>query len=504
MAQIAPPAPGSNAVTSGPPRRAILRLAMPTVAAMLTQSVVNEVDIVFFAHLPCPESSNAQAALLPSLILLWLFGGSLSAISVGTQAFTGRRFAEKRFADAGSVLFNALFFAVAAGIVFSVIGYLTMPLLLGAIIKVEGARQAADEYLKWRLLGVTSMAATFALKAFFDGIGRTHIHLVSAVVMNALNIVLCLLLIFGNASLGIPKYGIAGAGMAGFVSTYVGLAIMVAYAMMPEYRRLYQPFSWGKRSGALTWSILKLSIPSAIATVAIMTGFALFYAIASQLDRIAPAGAVSPMCPGGSAEPVYGAATTVIVGVLKLTFTACLAFGTSTATLVAQSLGERDPEKATRFGWTSAKLGLTIFGVVGLLEAVFAQQILAFVTSSELVREAALRPMQVMGLCTPVVAVAMILTQALFGAGNTVFVMVVELVLHFACLVPLAWLLGITLGFGLIGIWAAAVIYIVLLAAIMAWKFHRGDWKHIRLEATPPPPGVDLRLDPTDPHAQRS
>ena len=101
MAQIALPVTGSNTVTSGPPHRAILRLALPTVAAMLTQSVVNEIDIVFFARLPCPESSNAQAALLPSLIILWLFGGSISSISVGTQSFTGRRFAEKRFVPYG-------------------------------------------------------------------------------------------------------------------------------------------------------------------------------------------------------------------------------------------------------------------------------------------------------------------------------------------------------------------------------------------------------------------
>src|SRR5258707_7908267 len=112
-----PPDPKvAHVVTHGSPYRVILRLAAPTVLAMLTQSVVNEIDIVFFARLPCPESSNAQAALLPSLILLWLFGGSLSAISVGTQAFTARRFAERSDGAAGSVLANAAFFAVVAGV----------------------------------------------------------------------------------------------------------------------------------------------------------------------------------------------------------------------------------------------------------------------------------------------------------------------------------------------------------------------------------------------------
>jgi len=179
---------------------------------------------------------------------------------------------------------------------------------------------------------------------------------------------------------------------------------------------------------------------------------------------------------------VNSAATTVIVGVLKLTFTACLAFGTSTATLVSQSLGEGNADKAARFGWVSVRLGLMIFGVVGLLEGViFPRQILEFVTGSPAVLEAALWPMRVMGVCTPLIAVGMILTQALFGAGNTKFVMVVELVLHFVCLVPLAWLLGITFGFGLPGIWTAAVVYIALLSSVMVWKFSRGDWKSIRI-----------------------
>jgi MATE family multidrug resistance protein len=471
--------PGQNVVTSGSPARAVLRLALPTVLAMLSQSVVNEIDIVFFARLPHPESSNAQAALLPSLILLWMFGGSLSAISVGTQAITARRFAEGKLDEAGGVLVNAWVFSLVAGIAFTAIGYLSLPFVLPLIIKVPAVQAAAEAYLKWRLLGIASMAMTFSYKAFFDGIGRTYVHMVSAIVMNAVNVLLCATLIFGN--FGAPRMGIAGAGMAAFISTWLGLAIMILWSALPTYRRDHRPFHLGKLDGTVTWGILRLSIPSAIATIAVMTGFLLFSVIVSTLDSQAHAQVVGAGARAAT-EPINSAATTVIVGILKLTFTACLAFGTSTATLVSQSLGEGDARKATRFGWVSVRLGLLFFGAIGLLEGVLLpQKILAFVTESPAVASAALWPLRMMGVCTPLIAVGMILTQALFGAGNSRFVMLVELVLHFTCLVPMAWVFGITAGFGLVGIWTAAVLYIVLLSSTMTWKFARGDWATIRI-----------------------
>lgn len=472
----APPISAQNVVTVGNPYQVVLRLAMPTVLAMLTQSIVNEIDIVFFSWLPQPESSNAQAALLPSLIILWAFGGSLSAISVGTQALAARRFAEGNYERSGGVVVNSWVFALLSSVAFTALGYLALPHILGALIDVPDVRDAARAYLNWRLLGIASMVITFSFKAFFDGIGKTHVHLVSAVIMNVLNVVLCLIFIFGK--LGAPRMGIAGAGFAGFASTWIGLGIMLAWGARQKYRARYRPFSLGKFEPRLVREILKLSVPSAVATLAVMSGFALFSKIVSQLDASAESVAIG----GVADEAVNSAATTVIVGILKLTFTACLAFGTSTATLVSQSLGEGDGAKATRFGWVSVRLGLAIFGVVGFLEGVvFPEQILSFVSNSAAVQQAALVPMRMMGICTPCIAVGMILTQALFGAGNSFFVMIVELILHFTCLVPLAFVLGITLGFGLVGIWSAACVYALLLMIIMIVKFAAGDWQHIRI-----------------------
>jgi Na+-driven multidrug efflux pump len=465
---------------SGSKARIVLKLALPTVLAMLAQSAVNEVDIIFFAWLGCPGSSYAQAALLPCLLLLWMFGGSLSAISVGTQALAARRFAEGRATDAGTVLANSWMFSLVSGVSFTAIGYLVIPHALGVLVRSAEVRDVATGYLNYRLLGITSMAMTFSFKAFFDGIGKTHVHMIASVIMNVLNVALCIIFIFGK--LGAPAMGMAGAGLAGAVSSWIGLFVMIGWAGLEYYRKRFKPFSLKGISRELLGRILKLSVPSAIATIAVMSGFMLFAMIVSRLDAMTHSRLVAPDCPGGKPEAVNAAATTVIVGVLKLTFTACLAFGTSTATLVSQCLGSGKAKEAEEFGWTSVKLGLLIFGVVGLFEGVIlTEPLLHLVTKSHAVFHAARMPMRMMGLSTPLIAVGMILTQALFGAGNTRFVMFVELILHFCCLVPLAWLLGITFGFGLVGIWSAALAYVLLLTSVMVWKFKSGDWKTIKL-----------------------
>src|SRR6185369_16384439 len=139
-------ASSGNIVTTGSPHKVVLKLATPTVFAMLAQSAVNEADIIFLSWLPQPESSNAQAALLPCLILLWMFGGSLSAISVGTQAIAARRLAEGKPEDSGAVLVNSWFFALTAGIAFTLLGYACLPLVLRFLIGGDAVREAAAGY----------------------------------------------------------------------------------------------------------------------------------------------------------------------------------------------------------------------------------------------------------------------------------------------------------------------------------------------------------------------
>lgn len=469
--------PADLSQIEGHPYRTILKLAIPTVVAMMSQAIVNAVDSVFFAQLPGEEANNAQAALMPSLILLWMFGGALSAVSVGAQALAARRYVERNYEQAGAVLANSIVFCIGGGLVLTIIAILWLPsLAIGQHPKPE-VQALIREYGTYRMFGIVSMGMTMAVKGFFDGIGQTWIHFVSSLLMNVFNILFCWIFIFGN--LGAPRMGAPGAGLAALLATWIGLAVMLYYVF--RERAVFRPFVLSHLSGKLTWSILKLSIPAAIATVVMMFGFQTFLKIVGMLD--APGASVAQhLDASGKPISVNGAATSNIISMLKLTFTACIAFGTSTATLVSQSLGGNRPDLASRFGWASIKLGLGIFGVVGLVEGVlFTPQIVSVWTKDPVVQAAMMGPMRLMGIITPIIAVVMIMSEALFGAGTPRFVATAQFLLVFGLLLPGAYLLAITANIGLMGIWIAATIYISVGATVMSIKFARGTWKAIHL-----------------------
>ncbi len=455
----------------GPKARRILALAGPVILAMLTQTGVNVVDTYFIGRLPREVASDGQFALTPSLMFLWAVGGFLSAISVGTQATTARRYGEERFEDAGAVLPNATAVALVGGAIGAVVGWFALPHAFALLSDNPNVVALGTAYSRWRFLGIASMAATAAYKAFYDGVGQTHLHLAAAVVMNVINLALCWIFIFGN--LGMPAMGVEGAGLAACVSTWIGFAVMVAFTLRGGDRARYRFYRSGVLSLTTIGQLLKLSVPGGIATAVVMFGFLLFTKVVGRIDADAML--------HGAAHSYNGAATTIIIEVLSATFVSCMAFGTSTATLVGQSMGQNNPDLAERYAWTSVKLGAMIFGAIGAFMFVFPRQVLGAFSHEPAVVDVGAVPMRIMATMGPVVAVAMILTQALFGAGETRYVMVVEVTLHFLCLVPLAWIFGMVLGFGLPGVWTAVAVYAVALASLMALKFVRGSWKHLKV-----------------------
>lgn len=454
-----------------PDVKRILYLAVPAQLALLTQTAINIVDTWFIGLLDEPERSDGQAMLSFSLALLWAVGGFLSAISVGTQALVARCEGRDEPRSGGAVLLNALVVAAVSAGVMTVVCLPFVPAVFDAASNDPDYIRIGTGYTQWRFVGIVSMVMTAAYKAFYDGRGMTYMHLLAAIVMNVLNVILCWLLIFGN--LGAPRMGVEGAGVAAAASSWTGLLMMVLFSLRRGDLGRYAPYRRDALSRATMWQLIKLSVPSGIATTVVMTGFILFIAIVGIFD--------AEHTQAGGSESIYGAATTIIINVLSLTFFSCMAFGVATATLVSQSLGAGKPDDAERYAWSSVKIGAMLFGVLGALEIAAPHWWIGIFNQSSAVIEAGSSSMRLMGACGPCIAAGMILTQALFGAGNPRFVMIVEVLLHFLVLLPVAYLLGVVLDLGLLGVWSSAAIYVVLLTAIMAVKFREGSWKSITL-----------------------
>jgi putative MATE family efflux protein len=443
-------------------------LATPVILAMVSQTLINQVDHALIGRLPPEDSVPGQAALFPSLILMWAVGGSLSALSVGTQALAARRFGEGAYGRAGEVMLNSVFIAFLASLACSIAGFFLAPSVFPFFTHNADEIRLGVPYLKWRMLGVASMVTATAYKSWFDGLGRTRVHMGAAISMNIINFILNIALVFGKW--GFPAMGVEGSAIASMISSYIGLFIMAWWSLRSDYRHKYHSYRLSNLSWKQQWEIIKLSVPSGIATLCVMSGFGLFKRIVSSLDDAAH-----------HTAPIYGAATWNVIVILMVFFVAFMGYGSATATLVGQSLGQKRADLAERYGWEAVKLGVYLTILVGALIAIFPDSVLHVLSKDDAVIAVARPILRICGGLLPFVLCGLVLTQALFGAGNTKFVMVVEFTLHFFCLVPLAWFGGVYMNWGVMGVWLGAFVYIFFLATIMGWKFAEGAWKEIKI-----------------------
>lgn len=465
-----------------PPRVAKLSLELPLVRrvlnigtwvmlAMITQFFVNYFDTLMVGYLDGPVATASQAALGLGMPLFWAVGGFFAALGVGAQAMVARRYAEGDMPKAGEALYNAALLSMGLGLFGGLFGYYITPAGIDFLASAsEEQKQLGITYTQIRMMGVPGMVVTFAFKAFFDGLGRTWVHLYAALVMNFANIVMNYLLIYGNDALGVPRLELAGAAIASAASTYMGMAIMIGIAMRKSVRAQFKILS-AKIDTAIIGRIVKLMLPSGSATVILMAGFALFMKFVGDIDAARNDG-----------TNTMTAATKAIMDTAALCFMPAIAFGTATATAVSQSLGAGKPNLAARYGWESVRVGIYAMSVIGVLFLVIPEQIIGLLAPNDpAVRIAAAPSLRLVVAGLPMMVCGLVLAQALYGAGANNFVAGVEFSLHFGCLVPLSWLLGPHLGYGLEGVWLAAAVYTNLLGLVMALKFYGKSWRTIRL-----------------------
>jgi Na+-driven multidrug efflux pump len=124
---------------------------------------------------------------------------------------------------------------------------------------------------------------------------------------------------------------------------------------------------------------------------------------------------------------------------------------------------------------------MLVMALVGLPLWLFPEWILRLFTPDEHLIELGTWPLRISGLAIGLEVVAMVLTQALLGAGASRQVLKINLVMQWLVLLPLAYLLGPVAGLGLLGIWLLQGLQRIALSAIYTVIWRSQHWARIRL-----------------------
>ena len=311
----------------------------------------------------------------------------------------------------------------------------------------------------------------WSLTGFFNGIGRSRVTLVVALVMALANIP------FNQFFMFRAGLGIAGSAWGTVAAEVAGLAVAIAFFLARRTRRRYRSHLTWRRTAILRQ--FAVGLPMGLGITADILGLALF-----QLMLV-------------SVGTVAGATTQIVMMLTSIAYMPGLGIGMAGTTFIGQSVGARDPEWARRVGNAIIALVAGFMGVVGILLGLASPWLLPL-----FVNAADPHATEVVKLGSTLIWLAACYQTfdglnvgsnfCLRGAGDVRVPAVIVAVLSWAVWVPLAhsvtfapgagWVDFLPqFGYGAVGGWAASVAYVVVLGTALWWRWRSGAWRRIRI-----------------------
>lgn len=425
-----------------PPARLgrITGLALPLIGGMMSQNLLNLVDTAMVGTL----GNESLAAIGMSNFVLFMCQALIMGISTAVQSMAARRKGEGDEREAVRVLNTALLSMLLIVPGFTFLLMKTVPLFYPLLIKDDAVVKASMPYLDYRLLGTIFIGCNFSFRGFWSAIDRTGAYMSSLILMNVSNIILNYIFIFGH--FGAPAMGVGGAGLASMIATAIGSL----YYMSIAYRDLHTlGFLRTRLSLKQTFTLVKQTVPSGLQQLMFAMGFVATFWIIGKI---------------GTAEL---AAANVLMNIMMVAIFPGMGFGMAASTLVGQALGRKDAADASAWGYDVLKVTVVVMTVIGLPAIIVPELLLgAFIHDPSTIALAAL-PLRLTGIAMIPEAVAVIMMLSLLGAGDAKRVMITSIVSQWIFFIPLAYVAGPLLGFGLTGVWILQGVYRTLFAAIL-------------------------------------
>src|SRR5512137_1811902 len=339
---------------TGDPKKAIIKLSGPMIAAMFLMSTYNIVNAIWVAGL----GSDALAAVGFVTPLFMILMGLSNGLGAGVASVISRRIGAKDKTGADNAAVHGLLFVIILSVVFTV----PLMLLTGPIVTLFGAGNTAGlatEYGQVVFLGMVLLLFTNIAYAILRSEGDAKRAMYVMGVSSVLNMVLDPLLIYGAGM------GIAGAAWGMIVSLVMVSTVLLYWFFIKRDTYLtisFNTFSWDRKT---LRDILGVGLPASVE-------FFLMSILAIFINGLLVVTA------GTDAVAVYTAGWRVVFfAIIPL-----IAIGTSLISVAGAAYGARKFENIRTAHTFSVTLGIAIAIVISAITYIFARQIAVIFTYS--------------------------------------------------------------------------------------------------------------------------
>ncbi len=447
--------------------REVGQLALPFILTNSFWTLQITIDRVMLSG----YSADAVGAAMAGAMLFWTPIALLQSTAGYATTFVAQYYGADRHERIGPAIWQALYFAAAAGLAFLALIPLA-PHLVAFGGHTEALQALEAEYFVCLCFSALPTLIVAAASSFFAGRGDSWTVLFINGAGTAINAVLDYALISGKW--GFPALGIAGAGWATVIGTAVSALVALALIFRPTYQARYRTLSGWRFDGELFGRLLRFGVPSGMQMALEALAFTVFVFLVGRM---------------GEAEL---AASSITFNLNLLAILPAIGIGQAVTVLVCQRLGEERPDLAERSTWSGFQMAWVYMSAVAILYVLFPGLLLwVFEPEAHTAKwqaAAALVPLllRFVALYSLFDSMNLVFSFALKGAGDTRFVTVAALGLSWPLMVLPTWAAW-RYDWGLMAAWSFASVYVIVLALVFLVRFRGGVWKGMRvIEAEPP------------------
>jgi len=419
---------------------------------MVSQNLLNIVDTAMVGFL----GDAALAAVGLGGFVVFMCQALILGISTGVQSSAARRKGEGRSDRAAAILNTALLLVLLVAPLFSLVLVQLAEPAYPYLNKDPKVIELGVPYIEWRLSAIVFVGMNFAFRGYWNALDMSRVYMNTLIIMHTCNIVLNYVLIFGK--FGAPAYGVTGAGMASAISMAIGTMI---YIFLGFRHVAKDGFLKGLATRSETGSLIRISLPAGLQQLFFAAGLVAMFWIIGRI---------------GTPEL---AAANVLITVLLFAILPGLALGIACTTLVGQALGRTDVDDAYQWAWDVCKVTVILLTVLGLPMWIVPDLVSSIFIHEPSTRELARWPMRIMGITMPIEAIGFAFMHGLLGAGDARRVMMVSIGTQWFLFLPLAYLVGPALGFGLLGVWILQGGSRALQSLLFVRMWRGRKWQHI-------------------------